>query len=477
MPHHDWWEVVQVESQEQPRSRMSRILALLSVVAVVASVIGTLAATRGGATIAATFSRGGSGALGAPLRISTYDTAHLRCPAGASFSPDGSQLAILGTTGNCHDGAVNRPTSGQHLLAFYDSHSGALLRTLTLDPLVGIGGHGNTPLDLAGTSTARFYSLGWSPDGKQFALAFTVFDSAGHFLPDDILASGLLTLQLPAATTAIIYGDAGFFSTSAGGYAGYPVWNITQSSLSAPAPLSPGLFYSWLDDGHLSPTVPLLPGRQNPLTREATANHPVGRPIGGQTYSIWQPGLLLGPDAIPPVMNRVAGSDAFVTAFPTWSSEGDYATLAVAAVALPLPAHVSVSGAPSGATPIYPMPAQFPEVPARDAALQALQSQIGAHGWAAVAWNPSGSLLASIACADPRNQRLQLLESATGRSAGSLSLGLSGSDTGCQDFSTGENLGDYPNPNISLGWSPDDSLLFATDQHAATLTIWQVERR
>jgi hypothetical protein len=124
--------------------------------------------------------------------------------------------------------------------------------------------------------------------------------------------------------------------------------------------------------------------------------------------------------------------------------------------------------------PLTPLPSQLTQVPARDSALVAVQQQVGANGWAMTAWNDAGTVLASINCAQAGSPRLELRDTQTGSEVGSSSLGLRAGDPGCSTYNFSQGLDDYPNPNLSLQWSPVDSRVLLTDQTANLVTIWQV---
>ncbi|HEX5572853.1 MAG TPA: hypothetical protein VFX31_15750, partial [Ktedonobacterales bacterium] len=138
-------------------------------------------------------------------------------------------------------------------------------------------------------------------------------------------------------------------------------------------------------------------------------------------------------------------------------------------VTLPTPVKaLSAVSAPSGtAGPVLAEPSDMPAVPARDVALAHVQEAVGAYGWAAVAWNPAGSALASVTCFARQGQAVELRDTASGAVIGSSRLKLGAGDPGCADPAAS---------NLSLLWSPDGSRLLAVDAQASTLTLWRVSK-
>lgn len=460
-----------MERPERPRSLVAKLLGLLVVSAVVASVIGTLAATGrlGGASGGASGSA--ASLIGTPRIVSTLTAAQMLCPTSATFSPDGSRLAIIGTFAACYTTGPSSSLDESHELAIFDSDDATLLRLVPLDPLVG-----REPLSTPHEErirALRYVGLGWSPDGKRVAVAYTALDSASDLTFSHVIDTGLLLIAADTgAVQATIQGDAGFFVASAGSYVGFPVWNVATNAWMSPLAPRSGLTYTWSADGRLDPLDALGATPLSQLPVSAGARYPVGNPDGDSTFSIWQPGILIGAGTA----NLGNNSDAFVTAFPTWSSSGAYTTIMVSGVAIPGP---STSGADTTAPvglPAYPMPVMLPRVPARDAAMTAVAAQVGASGWALLAWNPNGSDLASINCQGAARPTLQIRDTGTGNIIGSAQVPVGQVDTGCRDLSGGEDLGDYPNPSLWMQWSPDGSQVLVTDQRSGSLILWSVQQ-
>lgn len=436
-------------------------LAVLAVVLVVAALAilaaaGHFAAGQGDDT--------SPGKLLAPLRISTQATAQLSCPSSAAFSPDGAQVMVLGTLGPCGAaGSLDSP-SVQHAAAIYDSVTGALRKVIPLEPLLGLDPAG-LPRWLRRGSVS-FFGLGWSPTGTHLAFVYTAFDSAMRISPDDVLDSGLLLVDADQGTGTAIRGDSAFFATIGGASGGFPVWNVARGTEAPAGAPAVGLAYSW-NGGQPQPLAPIHgPVAQLPI--DAGPRYPVGNPDGGATFTIWQPGLVAGPGSA----RLSSGQAVFLTAFPSWSTDGAYVTLIIAGAALPAP--TASVGATDGVPLPLPTPATFAEAPARDAALDAVQQQVGRYGWALVAWNPAGTLLASVNCLTSGGEQLELRDANAGSTTSTAALALGPGDGGCRDAIHSRTVGAYPNAPLALLWSPTGDRVLVSDRTAGTLTLWPV---
>ena len=458
------------ESGEQPRSLVAKLGTLLLISALIAGVFAMLAArTHTGRP--APDAAASPGVLAGQVSINTT-LAEIFCPTQAYFSPDGTTIAVLGATFTCRD-TNNAVSLISHELAFYDRATGTLDRALALDPLIGVDDH--TPARWQMVRAVRYVALGWSPDGTRFALAYATFDSPRSILPDELVDTGLLLLDVKTLAGHVIHGDAGFFAASTSTYGGLPVWNLKSEGVSPPVQAPAGLAYAWSANGLPEAILPLTTGgtlSKLPLT--AGSRYPVGNPDGDATYTIWQTGMLLGSQATHSVPGLQPTQDALVTIFPAWSPDGTFVTLMVAGVALSAPASVPPAAATPGPTgPVLPAPQTFAQVPTRDAALQAAQQDIGQQGWALVGWSPAGTRLASVVC-QTNGETLRVRATESGDMAGELPVPLAVGDPGCAVGVAGEGLGDYPSPNQWLQWAPDGNALLLTDQMAGTVTVWNV---
>jgi len=436
-------------------------LSVVSVALIVAAVIGALAATQ-----RLTF--GGFGAptrnaLSSSLAISTATTAGLLQPEGASFSPDGARIALIGAFAPCQQHTPGLPRCG-HGLAIYNGHTGALVQVSPIESLLSVTQPSETSTLARGSSGyVHLTALGWSPDSAWFAMIYSVFDRPAPTSPDDMLDSGLLLVNPQTGATRIIRGDSGYFAALVGAPGAHPIWRLSGSAVETVGfTPTPGLIYAWGSNGLPFPTYAL----KTPLTAlpaNAGARYPVGQPDGSAPFTIWQPGLVIGSGS-----TGIGGElSAFVTTFASWSADGRHIGQITAGVALPTPAHAtSAVSAPAGtAGPTVAEPTTMLPAPARDVALTQVQEAIGAYGWAQVAWNPEGTRLASVVCFARGGQTLQLRDTVSGAVVGSAPLILGVDDPGCADSSSA---------NLSMTWAPDGSALLLEDRAASTLTLYRI---
>lgn len=465
-----------MEPERRPWTLAAVLTRLATLLLLAGLVVGTvIAGTHAGKSGAGSSA---PASLGPAQRLSTQETAGLWCPAGAAFSHDGARLAVFGPATGCDAQGALIGRDQPHMLAVYDTRAGVIERLMPLDTLVTSSLASRSSGHARAVRAVRYVGLGWTPDDTRFAALFAAFDAPGPATQDALIASGMLLVDITTGTGTLIHGDGGFFDAPLGSYGGLPVYDVAGSAVSAPFVLPAGLAFAWSGQDRPEAILPLdgQPPRQLPIS--AGPRYPIGQPSGGATFTIWQPGYVLGPRASAAFAGIHGTTGAFVTTFPTWSPAGTHATLIVAGVALATPPNLppapSASSATPGAGPLVLAPDSLTQVPARDAALVAVQREIGADGWAQVAWNPDGSLLASIACVVGGDETLVLRDTRTGESVSAEPLRLPAGDPGCRGFSAGEDIGDYPQPNLTLLWSPDGAHVLVSDQHAGQLTLWSV---
>ena len=410
---------------------------------------------------------GARGSLGAPLIIATMQQGAINCPYGASFSPDGEHVAILGTQDACPAGLVS---TAPHVAAIYNAHTGVMSLYVQLDKLL------THSADDASASSAQqqtratsYFSLGWSPDGRSLAIVYTSFNSSDILTQDTEADTGLILLDTEHGSIHMLYGDSGFFALPGTSGGGFPIWNVATGAETPAFSPDPGLAYAWNAHGAPYPIVKAQ-GSSSELPISAGPRYPVGSPSDDSTFTIWQPGVILGSSS-------TFGAAIFTTVFPTWSPDGKYVTLMTAGAQLPL-AQSSIQAQKTGRGPSgafdYPTPAAMPSVPVRDAALAAVQRSVGPRGWAMVAWNPEGTLLASVNCQAPGNDQIAIRATDSGIIQGSAEIPLPNGDSSCGDLSSGASA--YPAQPLMVLWSPSGDRVMVCDQYAATLTIWPVSQ-
>jgi hypothetical protein len=433
--------------------------ALIVAILVVAAIAATTIVARIGFPWSAV-----AGALQSPVRVQTLISAHLACPVDPAFSPDGAHVSLLGALNQCPAEGSDQSASSPRTawaLGIFSAETGAPERILPLDSLLMENGHA--------PSVTRYASLGWSPDGHLLAVVYTTFSAHGGAQPGGVTNSGLLLVNAITGEATVIRGDSGFFSALSGVSTGYPIWDISdRSALSGYLP-APGLAYAWSQDGAPAAVQPLH-GTLTELPRIAGPLYPIGDPSGGSRFTLWQPGLVIGGRSV----GGGLAQSVFVSLIPTWSEDSMWFSVILAEVALTETAETDQRAAVR-APPIapYPVPATLGTVPSRDAALEAVRQQVGASGWAVVAWNPAGTRLASVACF-AAHPALELRDTSAGSLQASARLDLPAGDSGCRAFGDADSFGAYPHPPLMLRWSPDGSRLLLSDRDASALTLWTV---
>jgi hypothetical protein len=447
-------------SLERRRPVLNVGTALLGVLLIVAAIGALISVSHSSRTGGA--GSGVRGSLGAPLVISTLRQGAIQCPVGAAFAPDGAHIAILGSLGSCAPATATSLTT--HIAAIYDTRSGATTLYVRLEKLLGIDT--SVPLDQQYIHAIHYFNLGWSPDGHSLAIVFTAFNSSDILIPDTEVDAGLILLNTEHGTAQIFHGDSGYFSLPGASGGGFPIWDVqTGTQIPAFAPES-GLAYAWNAHGAPYPIVKTHSDFQQ-LPINAGPRYPVGNPDGSSTFTIWQPGVIAGSSSS-------MGAAIFTTVFATWSPDGRYVTLLTAGAQLPLAQAPAQHTPPSlgRGTITYPTPSVMPSAPARDAALYAVQRRAGNLGWALVAWNPAGTLLASINCTAPGSQTLELRTTDSAIIQGSAQLPLAASNAGCRNLASDTSA--YPAQPLMLLWSPSGDQVLVSDQTSGVLTIWPV---
>jgi sugar lactone lactonase YvrE len=202
---------------------------------------------------------------------------------------------------------------------------------------------------------------------------------------------------------------------------------------------------------------------------------PIGNPIGGASFSIWQPGqinYLFPANATGQQDFKVPGVPVFQNNFVAWSPDGRYLLDA---------AQSSVLITPSGVQgPSFETLQKFQldsalGLPVRDAAMQAVMEAM-AHPSAqrggntgstgTIAWSPDGKLMAMVATTsapqgdqDYATTTISILSCATGKTLATLKAHAAVNQTGIGG-------------NEYLAWSPDGKRLFYFTDQLGSLTTW-----
>lgn len=390
----------------------------------------------------------------------------LNCPVDIAWSPDASHIALLGYQAHCPNGASGSGASITYtsgLLLIYDAKTGTLTQRAALDALVTGGG---LALDTQ-TQYLAYQTLMWSPDGTRLALPF--FAQSGAILPASpfIRAHGAAATVEPHPTAAgVLLLDARTLQRTAlltapcsapASGAGAPEWNlITGKLIQSALQLPPAVGYHWGAGGALLPDD-AVSATQAPAP---VAPAPVGNPVGGASFSVWQAGeTASGFTQVNGVGSFVPGLDLFYARFGAWSPDGAYLLAPtyfggrLDTFQPPQPTAAQVASAGLATTPLFP---------ARDAALASLY---GAPARIDVSWSADGKTLAAWnGGATVGATQLVLYSAASGHVQSSLSVPAAAS----AQLDGGFNVDDM------LRWSPDGKRLALISASLSSLVIWQV---
>lgn len=314
---------------------------------------------------------------GAPL---SHVPDGIRCPSQAAWSPDSSYIAILGYTQSCvQDTFVPAQidlyaVSPVHRVAYWQP-DGIILRALLHPP--GVSPHlefqlarkpgAGYPRGYSTVTPIRYLQMLWSPDGKRLALSFAAPTRAmtyeGIFLADvDGSHARVLLYPEPWQIDPTQW---------------VPLqWNLQTGAAVPLKESTPALTYTW--NAHDS-LVPLA--KANAVSTSSYAALPPGNPAGDHTFSIWQPGqpIILS-------LTHTPGAYLWRSSFASWSPDGRF-----------LVTNFTVAGLMEPPGRAFPASSTLntlgvkgvAHVPVHDRAL--IPAAAAAR---AVAWNPTGTLLA-----------------------------------------------------------------------------------
>src|SRR5258708_32331053 len=159
--------------------------------------------------------------------------------------------------------------------------------------------------------TINYVHVVWSPDGHRLACTFDTISAQPS-------VNGVLLIDRDGSHTQVLLQRQ--FSTAPF----YAEWDLVQSrpisftpppSAFALMPLPPALAYRWGGSGTLVPETRL----SSTTAPVAPPPVPIGNPIGGASFTIWQPGSAS--------VARLADTSSLYTwstAFAAWSSDGRY---------------------------------------------------------------------------------------------------------------------------------------------------------
>ncbi len=372
------------------------------------------------------------------------------CTWDAAWSPDSKRIAVIGYQLTC-GGIYGTYAPGQ--VAVYDVHSGRLVKRLMPDAAIMRALQSGSP-GVHGTPAIFYSYILWSPDGKYLTLLFSIGvpNEPGPSFEGVLLSGengGYTRVMLQRCTNAspnVVEWDL---------ERGKPAKTASVPAIEAPfADVPPAFAYRWGGDGTLIPQE-ALPNLRLPTMPPLG---PVGNPVGGTSFTIWQSGMVSLNTRGRDGSIQKTGVYTWNTAFPAWSPDGRYLfTFMYVVGRLELPGHPR----PSHQTLINLQLDQAPLLAAHDAAFQRLVETMpeGLYNTEnlLLSWRPDGRVLAATGSFI---EAPGLYDCASGKKLASLVL----------PKYLGSTIGGEP----VLRWSPDGSqlLVFAPGRGAM---VWNVK--
>ena len=439
------------------RSRRGAMIGAAAVAAIAIVVLITiLVVNLGGARRPTTTGKTAPPASKPIVRINPLSDG-LICVGLVTWSPDSTQIAVLGNTQTCGASSEGEQTTGIYI---YDARNGALVQRLEPDnslagsPAVqdaiakSVSNAYNTP-------ELSYMGMVWTPDGKALLLPYRILTSAPNAAVPTYV-TGLMRLGIKSAALTSVWLDPPHDSPDIVAER----WDLTTGApaqLPLPAVVSA---YTWTSDGAL-------------VAATAPADAAIGTPAGGQSFSVWQPGYLLyqgslenlttpGPATTTPVQGDVGWSPTIMALSP--DGHYFYAYFSYAFVAFDSLTPPSTQHVPPGEPTLAP----------RDQALLALaQRMTQATGdltqqpGYAVAWRPDGKLMAAVSL------NVNVAQTTTAPSALAVSVYDTASGQMVKQFTpdwTGLATGNASQETVM--WSPDGKRLLLQDNVYGAITIW-----
>lgn len=380
----------------------------------------------------------------APITFSSLSVAQLptsivreiQCPVASAWSPDSSQVALLGYTQVCNQ--------NMYIPAQIDLYSAATAHEVArwspdkaiiqaMQRFPGVSASMENELarkpdwaeNHSAFPTIRYQRILWSSDRSHLALSFVAANYVFTY-------AGLLLATVDGRNThVLLQRERSDFSPTTS----LPLlWDLQQGSVTT-LTLPPALAYSWDMLDRLVPVTP-LDAQSNISTY---GNIAPGTPDGGGTFTTWQPGHITIP---------AFGVYLWSTAFAAWSPDARYFL-----------ANFSFSGLMEPPDQAFPQNQELrrlqidgvPHIPAHDPALL-----IAAIGTRVLAWNPAGTLLATYEASGVVN----LYDCQTGHLQ--RQLAAPGASLPASDAAT------------LLNWSPDGRSLQLSVAGDGRMVLWDL---
>lgn len=440
-------------AQLAPARGPGRRIALVAV-----SLLLVVAVAAGVAAHLAGWPHGSASAVVKPIVRIALANDNVGCVSSVAWSPNSQYVAAIGQSGGCSMSTEQSPIG---VILIYAARSGKLLKQIHPDATIfenpavqHLINTNTTPTDMP--AELMYWMFTWTPDNASLLALFNVsVQSVGtdaNGVQESRSATGLLSVRVNGATPATVWVSPPFQYVQNNTLAR---WDLANGSV-ADVPQPPiATAYRWNSDDSLAPGA-------------STANQPIGNPVGGQIFTIWQSGMLSRAAAI------VAGAQGTQTLTPIndigWSTplsavspDGRYY-------------FPNLSGYGSLVPPSTQQGASFnePTLQPRDHALLLVAESMlqepaqitGSQPAILVTWRPDGKLLAETKRIDGG--------SAPG-AKGTLSVIIRNTATGQVVTTLTPKLDDLPSssqPVESLSWSPDGSRLLLLDPIYGAITIW-----
>lgn len=386
-----------LQSWQFLREHRKTRLAITSVVAIVGLIILLSASGVFSALLAALAQTSHSSAVAnsqpnllVPSHIGQEDG--LSCLMDAAWSPDSSQVAVLGYANDCPNPQYQYEPG---LLNLYNAHSTRLIAHLHPDIAI-LSALKKQFAQTKPPMVIYYNNVIWSPNGQYLALPF----NAGSFLNNaGPIFDGLLLISQNGQQHVFLHKDLLTSVTQS-----YVTWDVQRGITSVPYAgssqssnseniftLPTALTYHWSADGQLLPGVIASSGNSSSISNSSIG--PIGNPDGGSSFSIWQPGSATWTDQNGNGATHLPGVYLWQTLFTAWSPDGRYLIYGLVAGSL---LHIP------GQKPLSPRDLkdlgvnQYSTIQVRNTAfiqlLRSLSSSAGSSGGvsANVSWRPDG---------------------------------------------------------------------------------------
>lgn len=419
----------------------------------------------------------------------------ISCPVEAAWSPDGKSIAVLGystcsarqpeTNSPAITPATTVPTGG--VLTIYNATSGAVVRAIWLDswiPPQSLPSNGQNSAPKTKQVAYNYFDLLWAPDGQGAAVLFDVASVNQQGAAQDY-GGGLLLIHV-ARGAVDVYARPGFlraYQAARESVFTSPTapstlrWDVTTGAMDT-VRVPPALDYEWNQNGALRPTQPL--GKTPDTPPPAAIIQPIGNPLGGARFSIWQSGILTYASVRCSSSGGPAANDyyyAFGMAHTSaWSPDGRYLYLSVGTLGRLAAYADPADDTLNGDVCMQLGPAEkWLQLPVRDAGMANAITQLDptTNNQALLTWSPDGKRLAveltAQAPATANTALVTLYDSQTGKVLTRLTarqLGMASAPAGAPALS-------------SPMWAPDGSalLFLKTDQAKGDYSILVFGRR